>query len=82
MGAKGTNGISVNKKKGEGTGRRAVSGSKQGGVYQPLRWLGWSQVPSAAEELRAAAHALGRLLGLVDVEDILDVVFREFCIGK
>jgi len=36
----------------------------------------------AAEELRAAAHSLGRLLGRVDVEDILDVIFREFCIGK
>jgi tRNA modification GTPase len=36
----------------------------------------------AAEELRAAADALGRLLGRVDVEDILDVIFREFCIGK
>ena len=36
----------------------------------------------AAEDLRSAAHALGRLLGQVDVEDILDVIFREFCIGK
>jgi tRNA modification GTPase len=36
----------------------------------------------AAEELRVAALALGRLLGRVDVEDILDVIFREFCIGK
>jgi tRNA modification GTPase len=36
----------------------------------------------AAEDLRSAAYALGRLLGRVDVEDILDVVFREFCIGK
>jgi tRNA modification GTPase len=36
----------------------------------------------AAEELRAAALSLGRLLGRVDVEDILDVIFREFCIGK
>jgi tRNA modification GTPase len=36
----------------------------------------------AAEELRGAAVALGRLLGRVDVEDILDVIFREFCIGK
>jgi tRNA modification GTPase len=36
----------------------------------------------AAEDLRAAAHSLGRLLGRVDVDDILDVVFREFCIGK
>jgi tRNA modification GTPase len=36
----------------------------------------------AAEHLRVAAHSLGRLLGRVDVEDILDVIFREFCIGK
>jgi tRNA modification GTPase len=36
----------------------------------------------AAEELRRAAHSLGRLLGRVDVEDILDVIFREFCVGK
>jgi tRNA modification GTPase len=35
-----------------------------------------------AEELRLAARALGRLLGRVDVEDILDVIFRDFCIGK
>ena len=36
----------------------------------------------AAEELRTAAHSLGKLLGRVDVEDILDVIFREFCVGK
>jgi tRNA modification GTPase len=35
-----------------------------------------------AEELRAAAAALGRLTGRADVEDILDVIFRDFCIGK
>jgi tRNA modification GTPase len=35
-----------------------------------------------AEELRAAAQALGRLTGRVDVEDVLDVIFRDFCIGK
>ncbi len=35
-----------------------------------------------AEELRIAVHSLGRLTGRVDVEDILDVIFREFCIGK
>jgi tRNA modification GTPase len=32
--------------------------------------------------LRSAAYALGRLLGQIDVEDILDVIFREFCVGK
>ncbi len=35
-----------------------------------------------AEELRSAATALGRVTGRVDVEDILDVIFRDFCIGK
>ncbi|MFT5539435.1 MAG: tRNA modification GTPase, partial [Alphaproteobacteria bacterium] len=35
-----------------------------------------------AEELRLAARALGRIAGRVDVEDVLDRVFAEFCIGK
>lgn len=35
-----------------------------------------------AEELRLAARALGRLIGDIDVEQILDVVFARFCIGK
>ncbi|KAG0074301.1 tRNA modification GTPase gtpbp3, mitochondrial [Podila epicladia] len=35
-----------------------------------------------AEELRHAATDLGRITGRVDVEEVLDVVFREFCIGK
>ncbi|MSO88720.1 MAG: tRNA uridine-5-carboxymethylaminomethyl(34) synthesis GTPase MnmE [Rhodospirillaceae bacterium] len=36
----------------------------------------------AAEDLRLAARSLGRITGRVGVDDILDVVFREFCIGK
>ena len=35
-----------------------------------------------AEEFRAAAVALGRITGHVDVEDVLDHVFSRFCIGK
>ena len=35
-----------------------------------------------AEDLRLAARALGRITGRVDVEDVLDAIFREFCIGK
>jgi tRNA modification GTPase len=35
-----------------------------------------------AEDLRLAARALGRITGKVDVEEILDAVFREFCLGK
>ncbi|KAJ3512923.1 hypothetical protein NLJ89_g3247 [Agrocybe chaxingu] len=35
-----------------------------------------------AEELRYAAQALGRVTGDIGVEDVLDAVFRDFCIGK
>ena len=40
------------------------------------------EVELRAEDLRRAAHALGRLTGAVDVEDVLDEVFSRFCIGK
>ncbi len=36
----------------------------------------------AAEDLRIATRELGRITGRVDVEDLLDVIFRDFCIGK
>src|SRR5262245_55702674 len=35
-----------------------------------------------AEELRVAAHHLGRLTGRIDVEEVLGAIFAEFCIGK
>ena len=35
-----------------------------------------------AEELRLAAKSLGRIIGNIDVEDILDEIFSSFCIGK
>jgi tRNA modification GTPase len=35
-----------------------------------------------AEDMRLAARDLGRITGRVDVEDLLDVIFSEFCIGK
>jgi tRNA modification GTPase len=35
-----------------------------------------------AEELRLAGNRLGRIVGVVDVEDLLDVIFSQFCIGK
>jgi tRNA modification GTPase len=35
-----------------------------------------------AENLRIAGNALGRITGRVDVENLLDVIFSEFCIGK
>lgn len=36
----------------------------------------------SAEELRQAANALGRITGRIDVENVLDVLFGQFCIGK
>lgn len=41
-----------------------------------------SDVELRAEDLRRATHALGRITGRVDVEDLLDQVFARFCIGK
>ena len=35
-----------------------------------------------AEELRNASDQIGRISGRVDTEDLLDVIFNEFCIGK
>ncbi|XP_064353553.1 tRNA modification GTPase GTPBP3, mitochondrial [Dromaius novaehollandiae] len=36
----------------------------------------------AAEELRQARRHLGRITGHVGAEDVLDVIFRDFCVGK
>jgi tRNA modification GTPase len=35
-----------------------------------------------AEDVRLAVRAIGRITGAVDVEDLLDVIFGDFCIGK
>ncbi len=46
------------------------------------RAAGSSEVALAAEDLRLALRSLGRITGRVDVEDLLDVIFRDFCLGK
>lgn len=43
---------------------------------------GAAEAALLAEDLRAARTALGRLVGRVDVEQLLDRIFRDFCIGK
>lgn len=40
------------------------------------------QLELKADALRAAGDELGRITGRVDVEDLLDVIFSKFCIGK
>ena len=39
-------------------------------------------IEMAAEDLRLATRYLGALVGKVDVEEILDSIFKDFCIGK
>ncbi|HEY4164231.1 MAG TPA: tRNA uridine-5-carboxymethylaminomethyl(34) synthesis GTPase MnmE [Dongiaceae bacterium] len=46
------------------------------------RGLEAAAVELKAEDLRLASRALGRVTGRFDVEDVLDMIFREFCIGK
>jgi len=56
------------------------------GLTEARDWLGEAidaRLPElSAEALRAARRALGRLTGRVGVEDVLDGIFRDFCIGK
>jgi tRNA modification GTPase len=46
------------------------------------RAVGENQSELMAEDLRLALRAIGRLTGHVDIEELLDTVFRDFCIGK
>jgi tRNA modification GTPase len=47
-----------------------------------VRAQGEAEIELRAEDVRLAARALGRIAGRIDVEDVLDVVFAELCIGK
>ncbi|MBP5858154.1 tRNA uridine-5-carboxymethylaminomethyl(34) synthesis GTPase MnmE [Marivibrio halodurans] len=58
--------------------REAVSESRDA----LTRALEAPQPDLRAEDIRLALRAIGRITGRVDVEDLLDVVFRDFCIGK
>jgi len=40
------------------------------------------EIALAAEDLRLALRALGRITGTVRIDEVLDVIFRDFCIGK
>lgn len=52
-------------------------------VVTALQAAGDADAPELrGEELRAASTALGRLTGVIGVEEVLDAVFSGFCIGK
>lgn len=54
-----------------------------GACRAALRNMRPSELPElTAEELRQAIRSLGRITGKVDVESMLDLLFKEFCIGK
>jgi tRNA modification GTPase len=41
-----------------------------------------NQIDLAAEDLRLAVRNLGEIVGFVNVEELLDKIFKDFCIGK
>lgn len=51
-------------------------------AYEALAEAGHDDMLIVAEHLRAARHALDRLLGKVGAEDMIDALFGRFCIGK
>ncbi|MFV0625947.1 MAG: tRNA uridine-5-carboxymethylaminomethyl(34) synthesis GTPase MnmE [Alphaproteobacteria bacterium] len=40
------------------------------------------EIELSAEDIRLAARALGKITGRIEVDDILDKIFGDFCIGK
>lgn len=46
------------------------------------RALTASEIALAAEDVRLAMRALGRITGTVRIDELLDIIFRDFCIGK
>ena len=61
--------------------RRAFEAAHEG-LSRALEALAQGRSELAAEDVRLALRALGRVTGRVDVEEILDRLFAAFCIGK
>lgn len=59
---------------------RAAVGAALSALGEAL--AGENDLEFIAEDLRSAARALGRIVGAVDVEHVLDAIFSRFCIGK
>jgi len=53
-----------------------------GHIDQALENMGGEDEELIAEDMRQAAKSLGSITGHVGVEDLLDVIFSQFCIGK
>ena len=78
----------VESRYGRGEQALIVRARQRSAVMNSIRHLNDSRGHSpgrtelVAEDLRAAANAMGRLTGAIDVEDLLGSIFSEFCIGK
>lgn len=54
-----------------------------GGAVEALDRAERGDLPElVAEDIRLAARALGRITGRIDIDEVLDTIFRDFCIGK
>ncbi|MCV9938142.1 tRNA uridine-5-carboxymethylaminomethyl(34) synthesis GTPase MnmE [Boseaceae bacterium BT-24-1] len=62
--------------------RQRIAVADAAAAIERARVLPHEQPELIAEELRLAVRALERLIGRVDVEDVLDSLFSGFCIGK
>jgi tRNA modification GTPase len=63
--------------------RSAVAAAARELAAFDMAWRDDALPPSiAAIHVRAAADALGELIGVVQVDDVLDVLFASFCVGK
>ncbi|MFN2399628.1 MAG: tRNA uridine-5-carboxymethylaminomethyl(34) synthesis GTPase MnmE [Gemmatimonadaceae bacterium] len=63
--------------------RLAVEEARQEVAAFSAAWAGGElPAPVAAVHLRAASHALEEVVGAIGAEDVLDRVFRSFCVGK
>ena len=66
------------------TRRRHVQGVKRAvTALKQISTINLTQNPElAAEDLRIAATEIGKITNIIDVEEILDDIFNNFCIGK
>lgn len=51
-------------------------------TYHLSNSLNVEELELKSEDIRLAARSLGRITGIIETNDILDVIFKEFCIGK
>ncbi len=66
------------------TRKRHVQGVKRAAAaLKQISTINLTQNPElAAEDLRIAATEIGKITNIIDVEEILDDIFNNFCIGK